>query len=97
MNTFLIVLSIIVILIILFFWIVIDAKLLFWYMVDKKNIKYRLIRVFRKDDQEIFLLGSLHHMHKNLPDFGFQHLKAVLLNINPDVLLIESRQGIKWR
>ena len=53
---------------------------------------YRLLSRFENNETEIYLLGSLHHMHNNLPYFGYQHLRAALLNLNPDVLLIESRQ-----
>jgi len=38
------------------------------------------------------LLGTFHHLHYQLPDFCFQHLKAVVKNYQPDLLLIESRQ-----
>lgn len=76
----------------LFFIIFIDAKLLFWYIIDKKNIRNKVIREFTKDNQEIILLGTLHHMHYQLPEYSFQHLKAVLDNYQPDLLLVESRQ-----
>ncbi len=92
MDVFLIVVTAIALLITLFFMIFIDAKLIFWYLVDKKGIRKRLIKKYEKNNQEIYLLGSLHHMHNGLPNFGYQHLKAVLMNLNPDVLLIESRQ-----
>ncbi len=51
-----------------------------------------MLRRLVKEDKEIYILGSLHHMHYNLPDYSFQHLKVVLTNLKPDILLIESRQ-----
>jgi hypothetical protein len=76
----------------LFFIIFDDSQLIFWYIFDKKNLKFKMLRKLVKEDKEIYILGSLHHMHYNLPDYSFQHLKAVLTNLKPDILLIESRQ-----
>jgi hypothetical protein len=69
-----------------------DSPLIFWYIFDKKNLRFRMMRKLTHEDKEIYILGSLHHMHYHLPDYSFQHLKAVLTNLKPDILLIESRQ-----
>jgi hypothetical protein len=81
-----------VLMIILFFVIFDDSSLIFWYIFDKKNLKLRMLRKLVKEDKETYILGSLHHMHYHLLDFNFQHLKAVLTNLKPDILLVESRQ-----
>ena len=78
--------------IILFFIIFDDSQLFFWYVFNKKNLKFKMLTRLVKEEEEIYILGSLHHMHYNLPDYSFQHLKAVLTNLKPDILLIESRQ-----
>lgn len=78
--------------IILFFIIFDDSQLIFWYVFNKKNLKFKMLTRLVKEEEEIYILGSLHHMHYNLPDYSFQHLKAVLTNLKPDILLIESRQ-----
>jgi len=92
LKIFLIIFLVIIILISLFFIVVVDAKLLFWYIVDKKNIRYKVVREFTNKKQKILILGTLHYMHHNLPNYSFYHLKAVLENVKPDLLLIESRQ-----
>jgi len=76
----------------MFFIIFDDSQLIFWYLFNKKNLKFKMLRRLVKEDKEVFILGSLHHMHYSLPDYSFQHLKAVLTNLKPDILLIESRQ-----
>jgi hypothetical protein len=81
-----------VLLIIMFFIIFDDSQLIFLYVFNKKNLKFKMLTRLVKEEEEIYILGSLHHMHDNLPDFSFQHLKAVLTNLKPDILLIESRQ-----
>jgi hypothetical protein len=78
--------------IILFFIIFDDSQLIFWYIFDKKNLKFKMLRKLVKEDKEIYILGSLHQMHYHLTDFNFQHLKVVLTNLKPDILLVESRQ-----
>jgi len=78
--------------IILFFIIFDDSQLIFLYLFSKKKLKFKMLRRLVKEDKEIYILGSLHHMHYNLPNYSFQHLKAVLTNLKPDILLIESRQ-----
>lgn len=92
MEIFIIIVAIITVSIVLFFVVFIDAKLIFWYIIDKKGIRNRLLKKYELDGKIIYLLGSLHHMHNNLPNFGYQHLKAVLINLKPELLLVESRQ-----
>lgn len=92
MEIFIITVAILTVFIVLFFVVFIDAKLIFWYIIDKKGIRNRLLKKYEQDCKIIYLLGSLHHMHNNLPDFGYHHLKAVLINLKPELLLIESRQ-----
>lgn len=42
---------------------------------------------------EIFLLGTIHNDHMIEKDYSFPHLAAVIENLSPTTLLIESRQG----
>ena len=56
------------------------------------TLTFKMLKRLVKENKEIYILGSLHHMHYSLPDYSFQHLKAVLTNLKPDILLIESRQ-----
>lgn len=83
----------VVVLIILFFAIFVDSKLIFWYLTDKKSVKNRMLRKYTKDRNEVLFLGTVHDMHFNFEEYSFYHLKAVLQNYKPDVLLVESRQS----
>lgn len=92
LDILIILVVIIVILLIAFFFVFSDSKLIFWYLISKKKYKYKMLRLYKKNDQEILFLGSLHDMHFGFEEYHFCHLKAVLLNYKPDVLLVESRQ-----
>lgn len=83
---------VLVVMIGIFFIVFDDGQLIFWYLFHRKTLKFKLIRKLVKEEQEIYILGSLHHMHYHMTDFSFQHLKAVLSNLKPHVLLVESRQ-----
>lgn len=83
----------VVVIIILFFAIFVDSKLIFWYLTDKKSFKKRMLRKFAMDGTEVLFLGTVHDMHFNFEEYSFYHLKAVLQNYKPDVLLVESRQS----
>ncbi|MGS0973007.1 MAG: hypothetical protein ACVCEJ_07230 [Candidatus Izemoplasmataceae bacterium] len=91
MEIFLIIIGTLVILSAIFFLIFDDAKLIFWYLTSKKNFKYHMIRRYQKGDTVITYLGTMHHMHYTFEDYNFLHLKAVIDNDKPDLLLIESR------
>ena len=80
------------VLITLFFAIFVDSKLIFWYLTDKKSFKNKVTKKYTKDGKEVLFLGTLHDMHFTFDEYRFNHLKAVLLNYKPDVLLVESRQ-----
>ncbi len=87
-----IILIVIAILIVLFFTIFSDSKLIFWYLTGKKKFKYKVLRRYSKNNKNMLFLGTLHDMHFNFDEYGFHHLKAILTNYKPDVLLVESRQ-----
>jgi hypothetical protein len=44
-----------------------------------------------KNDQEIYLLGTIHSNHLTTKDYSLRHLKAVITNLKPDLVLVESR------
>ena len=69
-----------------------DLKLIFWYLFSRNNIKYKMIRKYVKGDKALFLLGTVHGLHYKLKHFSHLHLQATLNMINPELLLVESRQ-----
>ncbi|XMB85367.1 hypothetical protein RJG79_08030 [Mycoplasmatota bacterium WC44] len=70
----------------------VDKQLMDWFENDKENMRYNLITKFVEQENEIYMIGSLHGMHFQLENFSFLHLKAALENIQPDLLLLESCQ-----
>lgn len=92
LRILIIVLAVLIILIIAFFVIFSDSKLIYWYLTSKKKFKYKMLRKYTKDNQSLLFLGSLHDMHFGFKEYHFLHLKAVLKNYMPDVLLVECRQ-----
>ena len=92
MEVVLIIVGVAVLILSLFFIIFIDAKLIFWYLFKKKTFKRRMIRQYKKSNITLTYLGTLHHMHYTFKEYNFLHIKAILENMKPDLLLIESRQ-----
>ncbi len=43
------------------------------------------------DGQEVFLLGTIHTDHLTNSAYSFWNIKAVILHVSPDLLLVESR------
>lgn len=86
------ILIVVIVLITLFFAIFVDSKLIFWYLTNKKSFRNKLLKMYAKNGSEVLFLGTVHDMHFSFDEYGFHHLKAVLLNYEPDVLLVESRQ-----
>jgi hypothetical protein len=83
----------VLILIVLFFTIFVDSKLIFWYLINKNTFKNKVIMKYVKDEKEVVFLGTVHDLHFTFEQYGFHHLKAVVKNYKPDVLLVESRQS----
>lgn len=50
-----------------------------------------LTRYTDSTGQEIYLLGTVHGAHWTTKDYSALHLQAVLENLQPDLLLVESR------
>lgn len=48
-------------------------------------------RKYVKDNQQIYFLGTVHTMSLDSEPYSYLNLKAVIENLKPDVLLIESR------
>lgn len=46
---------------------------------------------YTKGDQNVYFLGTVHSMSLNSKNFSYLNLKAVIENLKPDLLLIESR------
>lgn len=91
MDIFLIVLGSIIFILILVLLIFDDALLIVWYILGKKKFRYHMIRRYQKGSHRITYLGTMHHMHENFIEYSYLHLKAVLTNLKPDLLLVESR------
>lgn len=58
-----IVLGLIILLLVLPFIIFSDMKLIFWYKFTPKKFRYKCVSKFFKEDQEIFMLGTIHRLH----------------------------------
>ncbi|CAB1240366.1 hypothetical protein ACFHWD_10725 [Clostridium sp. MT-14] len=46
---------------------------------------------YTKGNQNIYFLGTVHFMSLDSKNFSYLNLKAVIENLKPDLLLIESR------
>lgn len=46
---------------------------------------------FSKGPVEVFVLGTIHGRHLTTPAYSLAHLLAVVANMAPDLLLVESR------
>lgn len=44
-----------------------------------------------KESQEIYLLGTIHGQHLTTKDYSLSHIGSVIKNLNPDLVLVESR------
>lgn len=44
-----------------------------------------------KDQQLVYILGTIHGAHLSVRDYSLWHIKAVIKNLRPDLLLVESR------
>ncbi len=51
------------------------------------------VKISNQQDHEIFLLGTIHDDHINNAYFSFANIEAIIENLKPQLLLIESRQN----
>lgn len=63
-----------------------------WYF--KYIYKYNQIAKFKNDrNQEIYILGTYHNEHfKKSFNYSMQDITSCIKNVNPDIVLIESRE-----
>ena len=60
-------------------------------VVERQNRNSGFVKM-TNGNQEIYLLGTWHGIHWTSKEFSLQHLGSVVENLEPDVLLLESRQ-----
>jgi len=48
-------------------------------------------RLINNQGQTIYLLGTLHKTHLNFQWYSLKHIQALIKNLNPDLLLVESK------
>jgi len=86
--------ALVIFLIILFGFMIIfdDSVIIILLLFRKQYLRYHGTCIYIKDDQEILVVGSLHGFHRKVKNYGLHHLKAILNNYNPDLLLLEGRQ-----
>jgi hypothetical protein len=54
-------------------------------------LQERLFPPPSKNDQEIFILGTIHGRHYKSKSYSLLYLKTVIENTKPELLLVESR------
>lgn len=59
--------------------------------VNPANFKYSVFHKVERGDQTIYLLGTMHSAHLNSKGYSLLNIKAVIENVHPDLLLLESR------
>ncbi|MDD3999814.1 MAG: hypothetical protein PHX62_02825 [Bacilli bacterium] len=82
-----------ILLLVIILYVGADIKIIIYYIFNRKNLRFKMIKKLKKGEKDLYLLGSLHGLHFKLPEFSYMHLKAALINIKPDLLLLESRQA----
>jgi len=97
MEIFLIILACLLVIIIIPFLIFEDLILILWYFLTPKLLRNKCINQFKKSEQNLTILGTLHGMHltsdKLKKYYSYLDIKAVINNIKPDLLLVESLQS----
>ncbi|MCL4517401.1 MAG: hypothetical protein M1379_17775 [Firmicutes bacterium] len=60
--------------------------------VSPARFKYVYFYKLANWGQEIYILGTIHGRHLKTGDYSLQQIRAVVKNLRPDLLLVESRQ-----
>jgi len=73
------------------FVIVLIAGVIYYF---KYLYKYNQIARFTNDrNQDVYILGTYHNMHmKKIFNYSMEDITSCIKNVNPDVILIESRE-----
>lgn len=71
---------------IIFFTLLISCSIV---VKNKRNANF--YRLENDEKQTIFLLGTIHGSHLDYSVYSLWHIKAVIENIRPDLLIVESR------
>lgn len=67
------------------------APNIFSSIMETTYVRDSAFRKYIKGDQEIYFLGTVHSMNLTSKPLSYLELKAVIENLKPDLLLIESR------
>ncbi|MFW6030429.1 MAG: hypothetical protein ACOCRO_09280 [Halanaerobiales bacterium] len=59
--------------------------------ISPSTFKRRVFVKLTNDDQDIYILGTIHDRHLTTNEYSLLHIKAVIKNLKPDLLLVESR------
>jgi len=54
-----------------------------------RNINFYKLQ--NENIQTIYLLGTIHNEHLSTEEYSFLHIEAIIENLNPDLVLVESR------
>lgn len=54
---------------------------------------FKLVNFFRLhgNGQELYILGTIHSRHLTTKDYSLLHIEAIIKNLGPDLVLVESR------
>lgn len=64
---------------------------IFYSIMGPTYVRDSAFRKYTKGNQDIYFLGTTHSMSLTSKPFSYLELKAVIENLKPDLLLIESR------
>lgn len=92
MKILLIFLGIVFTIIFLFLIIFDDVRMFIMLKINPASYKYKCIHKLVKNGEEVYIVGTFHHFHITSKEYSLLHIKAVIENLIPDLLLIESRQ-----
>lgn len=93
MELFLIITGILVVLIVVPFIIFDDLYLIVVFKLRPKTLRNYCFRKLKKENQETYILGTLHGLHLKFPYYTLTHIKAVIENLKPYLVLLESKQS----
>lgn len=61
------------------------------YRLSPKRAKNITFVKLHKDNQLVYILGTIHGAHLSTRDYSLWHVEAVINNLCPDLVLVESR------
>jgi|GEM_PF-1330761 len=68
-----------------------DGKIIIWYFLNRKNLKYKVVRKYIKGNQTIMFIGTVHWGHIKGKFYELRELRNIYSKVNPEVVMVESR------